>query len=408
MLHLLRSSMNRQNRVCWKSEKRLAEEMGCHEKTVCRAVKNLRAKGILLVSKRGRKRANNHNEYRFNYDGNEFKTDSKTIFKSDSQSQSKRTLSPQSTSKTDSESIEYSNRKGNIAKESSSGPEDDLPQKNLSQDQEDQGELPECDFIHDRGIDLHKYVRVFSKLKHLDKPGEPWFEEQLEDFYKQAVRQNWNHEADPPRAGFKKIFFRAGRAGALARCGFRPRTPEELEAERVERERLAAEKQQREWRKEKERKIIAMKQKRKDKKMRELLNDPAVSECLRIEKVDLQNLNDVRDWFRSLRRNYPEVDTLTNFITYCKKRVEKRQRFLEKRKKSKRNLLRLRLLDVPGARERLVDAEVIPDVSPKNLNDQDLDNCLNHITKLYPDWKKHEFDDVLRALAQGRKSLLFS
>lgn len=408
LLHLLRSSMNRQNRICWKSEKRLAEEMGCHEKTVYRAVKNLKAKGVLLVRKRGRKRSNNHNEYRFNYDGNQFKTDLKTIFKTDSRSQLKRTLGPESASKTDSESIEYSNRKSNIATESSSGQDDDLFQKNLSQDQEDQGELPECDFIHDRGIDLHKYVRAFSKRKHLDKPREPWFEEQLEDFYKQAVRRNWNPEADQPRAGFKKIFFRAGRAGALVRHGFRPKTPKELEAERAERERIAAEEQQRERAKEKERKIIAMKQKRKDKKMRELLNVPAVSECLRIEKVDLQNLNDVRDWFRSFRRKHPEVNTVIKVITYCKKRVEKRQRFLAERKKSKRKLLRLRLLDVPGARERLVDAEVIPDVSPKNLNDRDLDNCLNHIIKLYPDWRKHELDDVLRALAEGRENLLFS
>jgi len=112
---------------------------------------------------------------------------------------------------------------------------------------------PECNFVWDRGIILRRYTHPFNGSLvdiqdkfgvNLDKPLASWFESQLDEFYEQSIERNWSKEAAKPGIGFNMAFLRAGRAGFLCRCGFRPKSPSQLEEERAEQERAEAERQE--------------------------------------------------------------------------------------------------------------------------------------------------------------------
>lgn len=68
LLLVLRQSMNKNNRSCWKSQARLSQEMCCTRKTVIRAVKIARNRGIIRVNTRKVKKSGFlNNNYRFCY-----------------------------------------------------------------------------------------------------------------------------------------------------------------------------------------------------------------------------------------------------------------------------------------------------------------------------------------------------
>jgi len=86
-------------------------------------------------------------------------------------------------------------------------------------------------FINPFRIDPRDLVKKFGC--NLDIPLDDCFEKQLNDFIEEVLK----NEKKPANAATKFLLKRMGRFGLLYRHGFNPKSPEQIEAERVEAEK---------------------------------------------------------------------------------------------------------------------------------------------------------------------------
>lgn len=170
-------------------------------------------------------------------------------------------------------------------------------------------------------VNLLEYVDPFRKAKPYDKRGPVWFEEELKSFRKVAFDNHWTG-FDPPGKGFITMFNRAARAGALCRCGFNPKTPEQRQAEKEEEKRYWAERK----RKEEEERLKREEQEQKEQAFKELLHNKHVLNFLQVEgiiRIDVrdqkQDLKDFKDWLKAGMRDglFSNRDQV---IDYCRGR----------------------------------------------------------------------------------------
>ena len=205
---------------------------------------------------------------------------------------------------------------------------------------------PACDLRDNYAkIDLEKYIRPFTGKgsdvkkrfkKDLDKSCADWFEGQLNDFADEVISLHWSKKAsDKPGIGFKKSFCRAARAGVLYRCGFQPKTPEQLEAERLqwEKERLTREKEEERERMERK------KQAAKNRKLIDLIAKQPVKEYLQLTGMissddSKPELGKVGTWLKEIVK---EQGTLSQdqLIWLCKQEARKIRQTRRQREKLK-------------------------------------------------------------------------
>jgi hypothetical protein len=121
-----------------------------------------------------------------------------------------------------------------------------------------------------RGFNLQNVIEPFKKNEptDLNKPFAEYLQSQFDDFYATMVSRHWK-SGNKPKQGFKVLVHRAAMAGALYLFGWKPRSKEEVEAEKREKERLKAKAREEERRIIEERKKARLEAEEREKMQKE-------------------------------------------------------------------------------------------------------------------------------------------
>lgn len=266
LLLVLRGSIHEENKICWKTELTLAKEMGCSRSTISRVLKRLRGKDIIAIDKKRKRMGFENNIYSFNFPWVNYIPATQA-----GASKSDKDLRPDDTDICIQENQEYASErhfnriKGNRIKKKEQRQQinEEEDQQPFLKDKKQSASIHEDEIILDRfypkkippaidlmtfynggKVDLEEYLIPFrgqrgeliEKYGHdYSKPLEIFFEEQIKEFYETVIRLHWNTNAnEKPGKGFEKTFARACRAGVMYRCGFHPRSREQIMAEKEE------------------------------------------------------------------------------------------------------------------------------------------------------------------------------
>jgi ferredoxin-like protein FixX len=137
-----------------------------------------------------------------------------------------------------------------------------------------------------------------------------WWEDQFETYYFQVTKRHWNPTSNPPSEGFKTMFKRACIAGVMARNGFNPLTPAEIE-DKLKQERKAREEKNEEIKREEERERRA---KEERQKIRAHIEN-------NFAKLPESKQNEIRmEYDFCIERNKVKIKDEINFIYWSYKR----------------------------------------------------------------------------------------
>jgi hypothetical protein len=239
----------------------------------------------------------------------------------------------------------------------------------------------------------------------LDKPRETYWEGQAEDFYDRVIAIHWNpHSYEKPGVGFKKTFLRACRAGVMTFFAFDPKTGDELEIERVEREeRLAKQEAQAKLHAEEERK-----KSHKDNQLRLFIKDPAVHEYFLSAGIlsDGQetDLDVARQYLKTLKVEHG-LKLKDDVIKFAK--AANMQRATLRKRTYRRKLMAKTLKNNPKLFDLFVRKKIIPcGTELVFLKDEVFDRCIGYVASYQEELYNEDFDDVLELIQENLEALL--
>ena len=393
LLLCLRSSMNDKNLFCWKSQETLASETGLSRSSICKAIKNLRKRQIINVNKKKRKSKMgfDNNEYSFNYpwDTSVSMTAAIAHMKNVRMSQQNAYVCIPEAQTCVVENINNKSSKKELKKSGNlqcisfddepvalqnqpaahliktdhlkTDNVDEISHKNLEENyvlpknfppaatESDldffyQGSIPDSIDLNlrhgRRPVKLAQYTEPFRGTRHqllgkygkdYDIPFEKFWEDQCQDYYEKAIDANWK-KGETPTGGFETIFKRACRAGVMHRCGFRPKSHEQREAEVKEKLRLEEEKKINEGRRlANESRVQEGKRLNRDKdnELRELICGKDVVYSYLVENGIIRGdsnisylcLISIRKHIENIMSKY-RLESFDDFVIYCGEKLD--------------------------------------------------------------------------------------
>jgi len=391
LLHTLRSAMNPKNKSTWKSQERLAEEMGYSRSTVNKAATGLKKKGLITVSKRGKRMGFAGNEYTILFPWpNRPRNGHMYASKSPKRKPEKQTHIRPINKRTCDRETDTNQSRGNKSKgidQSNSQGEPEVENKFFKTDKNDgsgreekidggrenlkDGEtydlsegspppatedelkkiygdrIPPAIDVSDRdrsrndeedGFDFKRYFSPFQHDKRYDGEGPGWWEDQVEVFWRENRSRMWTWSSKPDGGGPKNMFKRAARAGCVYRLGFRPKSQEQIETEKEQEKHRAAETHKR-------RKLEAEKkaeQQGKDQKLSKFLEKDCVREYFGLTEGKMPSTNECRHVLTKIMKEN-KLKPLSKVESYLKcqcREIRANRRRSENRKLIDRSLYR--------------------------------------------------------------------
>jgi hypothetical protein len=450
--------MNEKNLSCWKSQVRLASEMGLSRSSVCKAIQSLQKKNIIMVKKKTRKVGFDSNEYSFRYPWDKSICDNIATARKRNKG-----MSPKNTNACMLDIHMYvgendTNKSSrNELKESNhlqySGVDDDCAFKHQPADPlaiDNEGEFSGKDIAEDfvlppgsppvaaksdlqccygrwipasidlthssrgRRIDLMMYIAPFRLKRELlqekygkdyDIPQEKLWEDQCHDYYEKVINTHWNQKGEKPLGGFEKIFKRACRAGVMYRCGFRPKSLDIIEAENKEKlrckeERILNEKKRlkKELKEKEKRKLMA----EKDLKLQNLIYQDEslylylINKQLISEKGDMC-LDEIKNHIREIRDMH-DIQDIESLISFCGKELFKIQSM--QIRKQRRKIVSKEIIGNNNLCHFFVQERLFTNASiPVLLYDGELDQCVEFVENIQREFQI-EFGEALDRISK--------
>jgi hypothetical protein len=440
LLHTLRAAMNPKNRECWRSEKTLASEMRCSRFSVMRAVRGLTKEELITVGTKKTKNGTVHC-YSINFPWKRkeevccsqqqtheegmlptatkvccsqqqgYVADSnlnKVIEKKQVSSLRIKKENPRQANPDDDRGFSSFQKKRFSEKTQTPKPDEkSTPEQSQAVERVSSAPPPATEEqlkqvygnriptetnlrYRSEHVDLSAYVRPFAEKRSvlfesmgrdLDTPFEEWWEEEAQKFYEAAIDANWNPDSvEKPRAGFRKAFLRACRAGVMFRAGFDPKTPAERDAEERAWEREQAERQEQE---EREAEALRIREER-DRNLLQFVEDhEEVSAYLSETGVSMVP-GKVRDTIRKITRGC-DGNALAVLLEHCRREVVRIRK--ERETREERRLLERKLMADETLCEILIRKKWLPMKASEaewqlNPNQDELDSCLAKLKEM--------------------------